>query len=102
MHKYAGGSQGGSNSQSGDYQQYMKKYTGGSQGGNYKQYYDKYMHEYAGASQSGSQSLSAKASSPIELLEKRQGASSGYQQYLNKYAGGSQQSGSQGGSQSQS
>jgi len=76
MNKYAGGNQGGS--QSGDYQQYMKKYAGGSQGGSQSGDYQQYMKKYAGGSQGGSQA-------------------GDYQQYMKKYAGGSQ-----GGSQSQS
>merc|ERR1719230_2552198 len=56
MNKYAGGSQSGS--QSGDYQQYMKKYAGGSQGGSQSGDYQQYMKKYAGGSQGGSQSQS--------------------------------------------
>jgi len=67
MNKYAGGSQSGS--QSGDYQQYMKKYAGGSQGGSQSGDYQQYMKKYAGGSQGGSQS-------------------GNYQQYMKKYAGG--------------
>jgi hypothetical protein len=88
MKKYAGGSQGGS--QSGDYQQYMKKYAGGSQGGSQSGDYQQYMKKYAGGSQGGSQA----GKDSVNLLEvskssSDQGSSSNYEQYMNKYAGGS-------------
>merc|ERR1719453_2194651 len=83
MNKYAGGSQGGSQSQSGDYQhyykQYMSKYAGGSQGGAQSQSgdYQQYMKKYAGGSQGGDYQ---------QYMKKYAGQYSNYQQYIDRYS----------------
>merc|ERR1719502_2558721 len=100
----------------GDYQQYMKKYAGASQGGsqsqqgNYQEYYGKYMKQYAGGDKDGAAAKHQAGEDAVNLLEvskgsSDQGSSGNYQQYMDKYGDYQQYmkkytGGSQGGSQS--